>query len=947
MELIKGVPLTKYCDDAKLTPKERLELFVPVCQAVQHAHQKGIIHRDLKPSNILVGLYDGRPVPKVIDFGVAKATGPQLSEQSIYTEVGTMIGTVEYMSPEQAELNNLDIDTRSDIYALGVILYELLTGGVPFSRQEMKAAGFAEMLRIIKEVEPPKPSTRLSGSGTLPSVAASRHTEPNKLTRLVRGELDWIVMKCLEKDRSRRYETANGLSLDIQRYLADEPVAAGPPSAAYRLRKFVRRNRPQVIAVSLVLLALLAGIAGTSLGLFEAKRQEQIARAETTEKEKARQAEADRAEGERVARVEAQAAEKLAGERLLQVNAEKKKVEEEKQISQAVRDFLQNKLLGQASVFAQANALVQAGGLAAEVRENPTIRELLDRSAKELTPDKIDGSFPNQPLVQAGILQTVGDTYMNVGEFEKAIGFLQRSMAMNRQFRGHDDLDTLSSMSDLALAYTLAMKLDLALPLYKETLELEKLKLGLDHPNTLTTMGGLGEAYGAAGKLDLALPLLEEALNLTKAKFGSADLNTFLAMETLGKAYMFAEKWNLSLPLFKQVLKLENDALGPNHPLTYRSMYHLGMAYRLAGKPELAVPLLQKAFELGKAMSGPDHINTLNSMSFLSKAYGDLQRLDEELRLIEEVLKLSKAKFGPNHPLTLMTMNDLAVAYMHAEKWNLALPLLEELVKLRKTQPGRDPHGTLIQMHNLASVYLKLGKRDLAVSLFEETWKRQKMTLGPDSFYALETMRGLAIAYQESGKLEQALPLFQENYKVKKAKLGPEHRVTIISMISLAGALQEAGKPLALPIYKDLLAKSRTALPKDGAHLGGLFAQLGYSLLQAKAFSEAEPLLRECLAIREKKEPEDWRTFDTKSLLGGAVLGQKKYADAEPLLLAGYEGMKEREKSIPEQTKIRLNEAVDRLVQLYEATGKKDEAAKWRLERAKYPEGAPKPQEKK
>jgi tetratricopeptide (TPR) repeat protein/tRNA A-37 threonylcarbamoyl transferase component Bud32 len=283
MELVKGLPLTRYCDGARLSPRQRLELFIPVCQAVQHAHQKGIIHRDLKPSNILVGLYDGRPVPKVIDFGVAKVTGPRLTEQSVYTDVGTIIGTLEYMSPEQAELNNLDIDTRSDVYALGVILYELLTGAVPFSRKELEKAGLAEMLRVIKEMEPPKPSTKLSHSGTLPSIAAQRQTEPKKLTALVRGELDWIVMKALEKDRGRRYETANGFAMDVQRYLAGEPVLAAPASQWYRLRKFVLRHRGPVVAAGLILLTLLGGIAGTTWGLVQAKHQRQLAEAKERE----------------------------------------------------------------------------------------------------------------------------------------------------------------------------------------------------------------------------------------------------------------------------------------------------------------------------------------------------------------------------------------------------------------------------------------------------------------------------------------------------------------------------------------------------------------------------------------------------------------------------------------------------------------------------------------
>jgi serine/threonine protein kinase/tetratricopeptide (TPR) repeat protein len=260
MELVKGLPITRYCDERRLTPRQRLELFVPVCLAVQHAHQKGIIHRDLKPSNVLVAPYDGKPVPKVIDFGIAKAAGQQLTEKTLVTGFGAVVGTLEYMSPEQAELNQLDIDTRSDIYSLGVLLYELLTGTTPLEKERLKEAALLEVLRLIREEEPPRPSTRLSESkDALPSISAQRQMEPAKLTKLVRGELDWIVMKALEKDRNRRYETANGFALDIQRLLADEPVQACPPSAWYRFRKFSRRNKTSLSAAGLVLVALLLG----------------------------------------------------------------------------------------------------------------------------------------------------------------------------------------------------------------------------------------------------------------------------------------------------------------------------------------------------------------------------------------------------------------------------------------------------------------------------------------------------------------------------------------------------------------------------------------------------------------------------------------------------------------------------------------------------------------
>ena len=284
MELVNGVSLTRYCDENKLTPRERLELLIPVCQAIQHAHQKGIIHRDIKPSNVLVTLYDGKPVPKVIDFGVAKAIEQRLTERTMFTQYGAIIGTLEYMSPEQAEMSGLGVDTRSDIYSLGVLAYELLTGTTPLERQQVRELAYAELVRRIKEEEPPRPSTRLSRSGeALATISAQRRTEPAQLAKLVRGELDWIVMRCLEKDRTRRYETAGALARDVQHYLDDEAVEACPPSLPYRLGKFWRRNKGPVLAAALVLLALLGGIVGTTWQAVRADKAKQLAEAKEEE----------------------------------------------------------------------------------------------------------------------------------------------------------------------------------------------------------------------------------------------------------------------------------------------------------------------------------------------------------------------------------------------------------------------------------------------------------------------------------------------------------------------------------------------------------------------------------------------------------------------------------------------------------------------------------------
>jgi serine/threonine protein kinase/tetratricopeptide (TPR) repeat protein len=859
MELVRGAPVTQFCDDQRLTPRERLGLFVSVCQAVQHAHQKGVIHRDVKPSNVLVTSHDGTPSPyplplgggegrvrgmvKVIDFGIAKAIGQQSAERTAYTHATQLVGTPLYMSPEQAGQGGLDIDTRTDIYALGVLLYELLTGTTPFEGARLREASYDEMRRIIREEEPPKPSTRISTLGpAAATVSANRRSDPKHLCRLLRGELDWIVMKALEKDRDHRYESANDLALDVQRYMHDEPVLAGPPGAGYRLRKFVRRHRGPVLAAALVLAALLAGLGGTTWGLVRAEWAWQETEAARLAEADAREREARRAEAESIQRKRAERNERRA-------NNERHRAAEEMQIAQAVRRFLQIDLMRQADPRTQADTLRLTGG-EFEVRENPTVQELLDRAAAELTEDKIEAKFPNQPRLQAEVLQTLGRTYLGVGDYQKAVVHLARARDRLNRALGPRHAETLTAMHNLAWANRRAGNTAEAIALYEQVRNVRVAELGPTHPSTLVTLHNLAMAYQDAGKTAEAIALFEEVHKARKADFG------------------------------------------PTHPDTLSTLNSLAGAYRQARRTAEAIALFEEVHKVRAAELGPTHPDTLATLDNLAGAYREVGRTPEAITLYEKVRAARVAALGVGHPDTLTSSNNLATAYWRARRLDLSVPLFKETLRLSEIKPGPDHPGTLVAMANLGINYRDAGKPDKGIALLEEALKRARKRPGPLPAKLAWIGRALADSYDRDGRFGKSEPL-----------------------------------------YRELVAQAREQYGEDHPKVTGSLSRLGLNLLRQRKAADAERVLREDLKICEKHAATAWWAFETRALLGGALLAQKKYAEAEPLLRAGYQGLKECAAEIPRTNQVLPRTALDWLIELAVARGDREAAEKWRKER--------------
>jgi serine/threonine protein kinase/Flp pilus assembly protein TadD len=593
MELVKGVPITEYCDDNKLIPRKRLELFLTVCEAVQHAHQKGIIHRDIKPSNVLVTSHDGKPVVKVIDFGVAKPIGQQLTDKTVYTQFAQLIGTPLYMSPEQAGESSLDVDTRSDIYALGVLLYELLTGTTPFDKKRLNQASFDEIRRIIREEEPPKPSTRMSTvSQGATTASEKRGSDPRKLSRLFRGELDWIVMKALEKDRNRRYETASAFAADVRHYLSDEPVQACPPSVSYRLQKFVRRHKGPVSAASAILLVLLVGIVGTTTGLVLALAAERRTATERDEKEEAR-----RQTRQALNTMTDEVVEKLLGKQA--------------QLTDESREFLK-KVLAYHEAFAAAKADDPEGrqSRAEAYSRVGSIRMALGeiREAEAAYHDavaiqqQLADEFPDRPEFRQGLATShgqLGDALTFLGRTEEAEEAYREALALWTQlaadFPARPEFRQKLARTHMALRDLLR---NTSQPEQAEAACLDAqvicTQLAADFPNRPEYREDLADCYYRLGELLNAIDRKKEA----ESAYGEAlAIRNQLAIDFPNRAE-------------------SHEGLALNHIM-------LGVMYRATGRPKEAEEAYREAVKVGKQLAA-EFPSRLEFRQELALAYQNL-----------------------------------------------------------------------------------------------------------------------------------------------------------------------------------------------------------------------------------------------------------------------------------------------------------------------------------
>jgi non-specific serine/threonine protein kinase/serine/threonine-protein kinase len=735
MEHVQGVPITEHCDRQKLTNRQRLDLFMQVCEGVQHAHHKAVIHRDLKPSNVLVSIRDDKPVPRIIDFGVAKATAQKLTEQTMHTRLGVMIGTPAYMSPEQAELTGQDIDTRTDVYALGVMLYELLVGALPFDPKEFQQAGLEAMVRKIREEEPPKPSTRLTTLGEQSTQSAERRrTELPALRRELSGDLDWITLKALEKDRTRRYGSPHELAADIERYLTDQPVTASPPSTAYRARKFVRRHTwgVAVAAVgSLVLVAVAATMAVQARRIASERDRAERARADLESVVAFQSGMLSEVDTEGIGR------RLLADLRDRVAETRRGHGATDREIGEAVASF-------DAAVRG-----VSATGAALRVIDE----EILERSG-----EAIEGRFGEQPLVDARLRDTIGGTYRNLGLYERAAPHVESSLATRERLLGRDDPETLSSFNSMGVLLQAQGKLDEAQPYCRAALEGRRRVLGDDHPDTLDSINNMGVLLQDLGKLEEALPYYREALEGRRRVLGDDHPLTLLSINNMGSLLWKQGKLAEAEPYFREALEDKRRVLGDDHPDTLVSINNMGGLLLYRGKSAEAEPYLREALEGERRVLGDDHPDTLtsiNNMGSLLKAQG---RLDEAEPYYREALEKVRRVLGDDHPSTLTSINNLGSLYNAQGRPEKAEPLLVEAVAGAKRTLPRGHVITGATMNTYGACLAALKRFDEAEASLLEAHEILVAAVGTEHSYTLKAIRNLVDLYEAQGKPDEAAP---------------------------------------------------------------------------------------------------------------------------------------------------------------------------------------------
>ena len=753
MEYVRGLPITKYCDEKKLSIEDRLGLFINTCKAVQHAHQKGIIHRDIKPGNVLVTERDGKPIPKVIDFGLAKALQPELklTDKTLYTQVGAHVGTILYMSPEQAE-NSADVDTRTDVYSLGVLLYELLTGSTPIDRESLGHHAVLRLIAMMREIEPPKPSQRLSSSSGKGSdaIGERRSVSLSKLQKLVQGDLDWIVMKALEKDRSRRYETANGFADDVERFLTDEAVLARPPSSAYRIRKFVRKNWVGVATAVGVVAAILTVATVSSLAYFRVDQERRLAVAARFDENKARQ--------------EAELSAKRSAKILEIVNDSFQATNPEK--------------------GAQSDMLA---------------KDVLIKAKASLDISDLDNEGRTQFLAQ------LSTSFRGVGEYELAIQTAEHWRDLTVARFGSNHLNTSKPLHVLGSCLRLAGRIDEAILMHEKALRLRKKILGVSSRQTISSMHYLANAYRDAGRFKDSIKLDEMVLE-KNIEIDADSPSAYSSMNSLANSYLNSGQLDKALPLYQRALNGRKIKLGPNHPYTIDSMSNLATAYQNAGRVDDAILLYKESLQLRKTKLGSDHPKTISAMNNLAVGYGMAGRIDEAISLLEQALRKQVAKLGEDHPSTLYTISNLANGYYLSGRTKKAIQLLEKALPLSKSKLGADHPDTLLLMHNLAASYDSMGRSKEANQLNKQTLQLSKKILGVDHPDTLEVMSNLASGYGKAGQFDEAIQLYDQAFKLSVAKLGHDHPTTFKAMNGLIWNLfvtAKSGADLRVELVND------------------------------------------------------------------------------------------------------------------------------------------------